>query len=251
MSETVSNGTKEKGFKPSAGNEAANSYDRRVAEGFFTKYIESRRVLDVGCGHEKVCEDARGWDLANGDGDCTYLEGVEDKSFDTVYASHVLEHVEDPVTALNNWWRVLEEGGHLIIAVPDEDLYEQGLWPSMFNSDHRHRFTIHKDGNSNGRVNLIDLVRELPGHKVEYVKVCDTNYDYERAGKGPVDQGGAERQIEMVVRKVSHVPPRNTIKHKFKCGCGGDRLIIKGVDIAGRIRIKCLECGQLGALGLR
>jgi hypothetical protein len=27
------------------------------------------------------------------------------------------------------------------VLVPDYELYEQGVWPSTFNSDHRHQFT--------------------------------------------------------------------------------------------------------------
>ena len=239
-----------KAFKPSAGNEAANSFERRMADGFFDKYIKGD-VIDIGCGKEKIVEDARGWDIANGDSDCQYMEGVEDESYDTVYASHVLEHVENPVDAINSWWRILKKDGFLIIAVPDEDLYEQGLWPSMFNSDHKHRFTIHKDGQANNRINLIDLVKDLPNHRIEYIKLCDTNYDYEKASNGPIDQTNAERQIELVVHKYESQDFINTNKNVFRCGCGGTRLLLQAIDISGRLKIKCLECGQIGAIGVR
>ena len=39
---------------------------------------------------------------------------------------------------------MLEPGGHLIVTVPDEDLYEQGHFPSDYNRDHKWTFTIHK-----------------------------------------------------------------------------------------------------------
>jgi hypothetical protein len=37
-----------------------------------------------------------------------------------------------------------EAGGHLVVAVPDEDLYEQGVWPPTFNTDHKHTYALAK-----------------------------------------------------------------------------------------------------------
>jgi hypothetical protein len=39
---------------------------------------------------------------------------------------------------------VLKPGGHLVCLVPDEDLYEQGMFPSTFNDDHKRTLTIAK-----------------------------------------------------------------------------------------------------------
>jgi ubiquinone/menaquinone biosynthesis C-methylase UbiE len=63
-------------------------------------------------------------------GDAQYLDNVSDDSFDFVYSAHCLEHVVDPFVAINNWMRVLKPNGHLIITIPDEDMYEQKVWPS-------------------------------------------------------------------------------------------------------------------------
>jgi SAM-dependent methyltransferase len=65
-------------------------------------------------------------------GDAQLLANVRDASFDFLYSSHCLEHLRDPVEALRNWLRVVKPGGHLVVEVPDEDLYEQGHWPSRF-----------------------------------------------------------------------------------------------------------------------
>ncbi len=40
---------------------------------------------------------------------------------DFVIANHVIEHMRDPITALENWHRVLRVGGRLMMAVPDKD----------------------------------------------------------------------------------------------------------------------------------
>lgn len=39
--------------------------------------------------------------------------------FDVAYASHALEHVDDPLKALREFHRVLSDGGVLQIVVPD------------------------------------------------------------------------------------------------------------------------------------
>ena len=53
-----------------------------------------------------------------------YLEAEDlnvfaDQSLDFVIANHILEHMEDPIGALMEWFRVLKEGGVLFLAVPN------------------------------------------------------------------------------------------------------------------------------------
>jgi SAM-dependent methyltransferase len=100
------------------------------------------------------------WDLD--DGDAQYMQGVPDNIYDFVHSSHCLEHVHDPRTALANWTRIVKPGGFLIVTVPDEDLYEQGAWPSRFNSDHKWSFTACKAQSAMPKsVNVVDLAKEL------------------------------------------------------------------------------------------
>lgn len=97
------------------------------------------------------------WDLE--DGDAQYMKGVEDSTFDFVHSSHCLEHMLDVKEALKNWIRILKPGGYLIITVPDEDMYEQGYWPSQYNSDHKHTFTIHKKQSwSPVSINMLEML---------------------------------------------------------------------------------------------
>jgi hypothetical protein len=57
------------------------------------------------------------------------------------------------------------------LTVPDEDLYEQGIFPSTFNRDHKHTFTIFKTNSwSRASINLVDILREL-GSSVEVIKI--------------------------------------------------------------------------------
>ncbi len=75
-------------------------------------------------------ERAEGWKTLDIDpgpevdyvGDCGDLVAFKDNSIDTIYASHVLEHVsyhEDMQTTLKEWFRVLLPGGTVMISVPD------------------------------------------------------------------------------------------------------------------------------------
>lgn len=55
-------------------------------------------------------------------GDCRDLSQFRDGSIDTIYASHVLEHVSYQgmvQQALQEWFRVLAPGGTLMVSVPD------------------------------------------------------------------------------------------------------------------------------------
>ena len=141
-----------------------------------------------------------------GDGDAQMLETLADNSFDFAYSSHCLEHVRDPLIALRNWIRVVKPGGHLVFAVPDEDLYEQGTWPSRFNPDHKTTWTLSKRQSwSPVSVNVFalltevnDLVRPLK------VELADHGYRHGLAGKG-FDQTRTpltDAAIEIVLRKL-------------------------------------------------
>jgi hypothetical protein len=87
--------------------------------------------------------------------------------------------------------------------VPDEDLYEQGVFPSTFNRDHKWTFTIFKTKSWCDRsINLLDLIREL-GASAELVKIeqlaANYRFDFPRFDQTltPV----AECGIELVIRK--------------------------------------------------
>lgn len=47
-----------------------------------------------------------------------YSINESDESLDFVFSSHLLEHLDRPAIALNEWSRVLKKGGHMFIYVP-------------------------------------------------------------------------------------------------------------------------------------
>ena len=181
------------------GKETSKAYPRRLRDGYFHTVLAGQGI-DIGCGDDPVTADCRRWDRAHGD--AAELPGVPAESFDWVYSSHCLEDQPNPWRALHRWWEVLKPGGRLLLVVPDEDLYEQGRWPSAFNGDHRWSFTIHKSRSwCEASINLTELLATLPGHEVRWIKRCDGGYDY---GGGVWDRthGPAEAAIEACVAKV-------------------------------------------------
>lgn len=138
-------------------------------------------------------------------GDAQLLQNVPDDSFDFAYSSHCLEHLRNPVEALENWLRVIRPGGALVVQVPDEDLYEQGTWPSRFNSDHKMTFTIGKSSSwSPVSVNVLELINQFVG-RAEPLSVALMDHGYRYGLRdGSFDQTrtpAAESAIEFVLRK--------------------------------------------------
>jgi SAM-dependent methyltransferase len=142
------------------------------------------RVLDIGAGTDPVVADAVVFDLAHGD--ANHITAFEPGSFDCVYSSHCLEHMHDPVASLANWWSLVRPGGTLFLIVPDEDLYEQGVFPSRFNDDHKSTFTLGKKRSWSPRsFNVFDLCAGLPGGRVESLCLNDIGYDRGLSVFGP------------------------------------------------------------------
>jgi SAM-dependent methyltransferase len=190
--------------------ECSKSIPRRLAHPNFVNRFFVGDGLDIGGKPDPLVlylelfsrmRSVRTWDLE--DGDAQFLAGVADASFDFVHSSHCLEHLRDPREGLRNWFRVVRPGGHLIVTVPDEDLYEQGQFPSAFNVDHKWTFTIHKPSSWSDRsVNMLSLVEMLGLEAdVQRVELLNTTYRYGLPRydqtKTPVGESG----IELVVRK--------------------------------------------------
>jgi SAM-dependent methyltransferase len=143
----------------------------------------------------------RTWDWE--DGDAQIMSGVADEQFDFVHSSHCLEHLVDPLAGLRSWLRIIRSGGYLIVSVPDEDLYEQGVFPSTFNRDHKWTFTTFKTSSWSSRsINVVDMIRDL-GERAELVKLEQLNstYRFELPRYDQTLSPVAECGIEFVVRK--------------------------------------------------
>ena len=178
--------------------ETAKAHNRRKKEGWFEKFApEHLPGIDIGCGIDPLNDSFMLWDQMYGCGDATYMDGVPDSSFQTVYASHILEHVDNPIEAVSNWWRILQPGGHLIINVPHRDLYERKKeLPSRYNKDHR-SFWLPMESEAPNTFSLAGTIAEATKQVNFLMRVLQEEY----CDPGIEMHAGGEYSIEAIVQK--------------------------------------------------
>jgi len=171
--------------------------------------ILSGKGIDIGSGPDPITPEARAFDVQ--DGDANVITQYVHDQFDFVYSSHCLEHMNNPRSALREWWQLVKPGGHLFFIVPDEDLYEQGVFPSRFNRDHKATFTICKAHSwSPASYNVLDLARELPGGRLVSVVLQDQGYDRTLLRHGATSRGGP--LIRFIARQYNSLKKRLHIR---------------------------------------
>jgi SAM-dependent methyltransferase len=156
---------------------------------FEARYLQGR-VIDIGCGPDLIVPHAEPFDMGHGDAQLI-AELRPNSSYDAVCSSHCLEHMRDVPAALRQWWRLVRPGGYLVLVVPDEDLYEQGGWPSLFNSDHKATFRLGKKETwSAVSFDIQALVQDLPGSQIISCERQDQGYEYalRKSSISPLDR---------------------------------------------------------------
>ncbi|MBZ0199344.1 MAG: class I SAM-dependent methyltransferase, partial [Ignavibacteriaceae bacterium] len=184
-----------RGRRPIVAGESSKARSRREKENYFELYCKGKG-LDIGFGGDLIVPWAEGWDFE--DGDAQYLNGLENETFDFVYSSHTLEHVSDAGESLKNWWRVLKQGGYLLLYIPHRDLYEKKKnLPSRFNPYHLRFFLIDEEALPD-TVGIIPLItRTLSNFEIIYAKECSEGHSITDTGK----HSDGEYSIEVVVQK--------------------------------------------------
>jgi hypothetical protein len=194
------------------GSETSKGVPHRVRMGHFGKYLRGD-TLDVGAGRDPLPAIASGmtvraWDRQ--DGDAATLPGVPPMSYDAVYSSHCLEDMADVPSSLKRWVEVLKLGGYIYVVVPDFELYEHGGWPSRYNENHRHTFSLTVERERTGRYNHWGS-RELSalflsaGCAVEEFALEDWGYDRGITDGRDQTCGDAVAQIRLVARRVLRI----------------------------------------------
>ena len=191
--------------------ELSKSIPRRLRDPNFLRRFFVGRGVDIGGKPDPLSlyseffplmGDIKVWDLE--DGDAQFMAGVPDETYDFVHSSHCLEHLHDPEEGLKNWLRVTKAGGFVIVMVPDEDLYEQGVFPSTFNLDHKNTFTLHKTKSWSERsVNVLDMLTRLgPQARVEKAELLAGSYRFDLPRFDQTSTPVGECAIEFVIRKA-------------------------------------------------
>lgn len=189
--------------------ETSKAHPRRLTCGDFDLYLRGNGI-DVGAGDDPLVVPfghVRTWDKA--DGDAQILSGVDEKSFDFVYSSHCLEHMQSVEEALATWAKVCRIDGYVYVVVPEWTLYEHRQWPSRHNRDHRASFALISTPSVDHRhYTLADLIRI--GRRVG-LELADVRLDMEgfdcklHTTEDPfIDQTrrGAQAQLTVVWRKI-------------------------------------------------
>lgn len=186
--------------RPYIAKETSKARARRERQGFFDRFCQGAG-LDIGYGGDLIVPTARGWDVE--DGDAQELPGVGPNSFDFVYSSHLLEHIQDPAKAVARWWDVVRPAGYLILYLPERDLFEKRTrLPSDFSADHKHFFLLDRDDPPD-TIGVLPLIhRMLRGAEIVYGTIC--NEGYRDPGSGSHPEG--EYSIEIVVAKQAKSP---------------------------------------------
>jgi predicted SAM-dependent methyltransferase len=114
------------------------------ARNLLLKYCRGNGI-DIGHGGDKISPFAIsidlptpytcvGMDVTQLKGDGRDLYWFTNESLDFVYSSHLLEDFEDTKKVLQEWCRVLKQGGHLVLLLPDQKIYSKFSW----NEHHHH-----------------------------------------------------------------------------------------------------------------
>lgn len=181
------------------GEEGRKTFQRFLRDGFFRRYMSGDHILDIG--YKGYVQDAHpilpqaiGVDLDYPGYDGKVLP-FADESQDAVFNSHTLEHIADYRGALRDWFRVLKVGGHLIIVVPHQFLYERRREPpSRWNGDHRRFYT------AGSLLREIEEALEPTAFRVRMLEDNDLDYDYGR----PLDQHpSGSYEIICVLEKIA------------------------------------------------
>ena len=191
-------------------NETSKAMRRRLIENelqvFNWSEIFSGKGIDVGCGDDKIWYDnCIPFDMKDGDANC--ISKYFPAKFDYLHSSQCLEHMHNPYEAIIEWIKIVKSGGHLIVSIPDWDLYEGKNWPSKYNPDHKSTWSFtHETSPAKYHVNIYKFLDYLKPHcYAKRAMLVDTNYDYKiesSVDQTFIESNGVEAFIEMVLCKL-------------------------------------------------
>lgn len=184
-------------------------YAEHDAGGFPWRDLFQGKGLDVGSGDDPLtC--ARPFNLPDGAGDDLTDFFPPGETFNFIHGSQVLEHMIDPVRAMQSWITMTKAGGYIIATVPDFELYEHEVWPSKWNAGHRSTWSLSLTESPAGDMHcklpewLNQFLNRVAPIEIMLCRLVDTNFDYH--ANPDLDQTldpekGVEAFIEFVLRK--------------------------------------------------
>lgn len=179
--------------------ETFKAYRRFKSDPLWSR-IPAGKWIDIGGGTDAL-PNSTCYDVPHDAQTCADLKR---QSYQLVYSSHCIEHINDAPAALATWWSLVAPGGWLWVLAPDWQLYEHALWPSTLNAKHLWRCRLLGRTDYTERwLSLGNEAEAMAGAQVMRLAIQDTDYNYTITDP-TVDQSrtSAEVSIELVMRKV-------------------------------------------------
>lgn len=123
-------------------------------------YVKNKKVLDIGCGTgrylENFSKDSVGIEVSHENikiikekglnvifSDINNQINLKNNSFDIIFLSHVLEHVDSPINLLRECNRILDDEGMIFVSVPNENnILEVLKMDSYFDNHPEHLYSF-------------------------------------------------------------------------------------------------------------
>ena len=133
------------------------------------------------------------------------LDKIMPQSLDFIIDNGSLCFVDNPIANIKKWLSKVKIGGHIILYLPDEDMYlgKQGLPKHMF-ADMCNSFTITKKESFQYSYNITDMLNNINdmAQAIQIIK-CDHGYrDNDISGKAQEYYVFCESAIEIIIRRV-------------------------------------------------
>lgn len=145
----------------------ALDYPLRLPRGARIRYVDHLDEAGLRAVHTDTLREGRPLVVPDVVDDGARLELFADASVDFVVANHMLEHVEDPVAALQHQLRVLRPGGILYLSLPDA---RESFDAPRGRTTVAHLLRDHDDGPQvSRREHYEECAEHIEGHKGEAV----------------------------------------------------------------------------------
>jgi len=190
------------------GSETNKSYEYRAKKGY-NKFFQGKG-LDIGCGKAPLSSavfngitELVEYDYeVSHENDGNVCSNLEDDTFDFVYSSHCLEHMDDPFSAWKHWVRVCKPNGIIFTSVPHEIFYEKCNWPSQF-APHNTSWTLEWESDLLKSINVLNFIKHFEEKGLVEKVLAETVLEDFSFRNFFQDQttGLAICQIDFVVRK--------------------------------------------------
>lgn len=169
-------------------------------------------------------------------GDSSRLR-LSDESQDAVLADHALEHIADYRAAVSEWFRLLRIGGHLIVTVPHQFLFERKLFPpSRFDPGHRRFYT------SASLLAEIEEALDPLSYRVRHLEEDDAGFDY---GIPPERDGGGHHEIIAVIQRIRRPDYADAVMHEAVL-TADESHFMRQVTTASREPVVAIESSPAG-----